>query len=124
MNQATAPAKLLHQTWDTYTAAWKAGTDAEKQALFALSLDPQCEYNDPLTVACGWQELSAYMQSFHQQVPGGHFQTKTFETHHQQSIATWNMLDGKGQVIGEGTSYGKYNDQGKLVAMTGFFATA
>ena len=124
MNQASLPSHYLNQTWDTYTAAWKASTDAEKQALFVQSLDQHCEYNDPLVATRGWQELTAYMQGFHQQVPGGHFQTKSFNTHHQQSIATWNMLDGKGQVIGEGTSYGKYNDQGKLVAMTGFFATA
>ena len=114
----------LNQTWETYTASWKAATVAEKQALFAKSLDPDCVYNDPITAAAGWEELTAYMDAFHQQVPGGHFQTKTFASHHQQSMATWNMLDGKGQVIGEGTSYGKYNGAGKLIAMTGFFAAA
>ncbi len=114
----------LNQTWETYTASWKAATAAEKQALFAQSLDPQCVYNDPQAATQGWQELTAYMDAFHQQVPGGHFQTKTFNTHHQQSLATWNMLDGQGQVIGEGTSFGRYNSDGKLVAMTGFFATA
>ncbi len=46
MNQASAPSHALHQTWDTYTAAWKASTDAEKQDLFAQSLAPDCEYND------------------------------------------------------------------------------
>ena len=113
----------LNLTWETYTTAWKATTADEQRALFTQSLDPHCVYNDPNTAARGWQELAAYMDAFHQQVPGGHFQTKTFTNHHQQSIATWNMLDGTGQVIGEGTSYGKYNDHGKLVAMTGFFAT-
>ena len=34
-----------------------------------------------------------------------------------------NMVDGSGQVIGEGVSYGRYNDQNRLVAMTGFFET-
>ncbi len=114
----------LNQTWETYTASWKATTTAEKQSLFAQSLDPECVYNDPLAATQGWQELTAYMDAFHQQVPGGHFQTKTFDTHHQQSLATWSMLDGQGRVIGEGTSFGRYNSDGKLISMTGFFATA
>lgn len=114
----------LSQTWETYVAAWKTASPAERQALFAQSLDPECVYNDPNAQTCGWRALIAYMDAFHQQVPGGYFQTKTFEAHHQQSLVTWNMMDGKGQVIGDGTSYGKYNDDGKLVAMTGFFAVA
>lgn len=114
----------LNLTWETYTASWKATSAAEKQALFVQSLDPQCVYNDPQVATQGWHELTAYMDAFHQQVPGGHFETRSFVSHHQQSIATWTMLDGRGQAIGEGTSYGKYNDQGKLVAMTGFFASA
>ncbi len=114
----------LNLTWETYVASWKATTDAEKQALFAQSLDPQCVYNDPNAATRGWQELTAYMHAFHEQIPGGYFQTKTFDSHHQQSLVTWNMLDAKGQVIGEGTSYGRYNGDGKLVAMTGFFAAA
>lgn len=121
MNHPSSP---LSQTWETYTASWQASTAAEKQAMFAQSLDPQCEYTDPMVTAHGWQELLAYMEAFQEQIPGGHFQTRTFSHHHQQSMTTWNMLDGKGQVIGEGTSYGKYNDQGKLVAMTGFFTAA
>jgi len=118
----TAMSLDLNQTWETYTASWKAPSIAEKQALFVQCLDPQCVYNDPQTAATGWDALGAYMETFHQTVPGGHFATKSFASHHQQSIATWNMLDGNGRVIGEGTSYGRYKDQGRLVAMTGFFA--
>ena len=109
--------------WDTYTASWKAASAAEREALFAQSLDPACVYNDPLTSTQGWTQLATYMDGFHCQVPGGHFVTHYFASHHQQSIAKWNMLDGNGQVIGEGVSYGRYDDN-RLVAMTGFFETA
>jgi hypothetical protein len=113
----------LNLVWETYVASWKTPSASEKQALFAQCLDPQCVYSDPQSAAQGWSELTAYMEAFHQQIPGGHFVTQSFASHHQQSLATWNMLDGRGQLIGDGTSYGKYNDQGKLVSMTGFFKT-
>ncbi|CAN7459024.1 nuclear transport factor 2 family protein [Acidovorax sp. LjRoot74] len=113
----------LQSIWDTYTASWKTNSAADRETLFSQSLDPDCTYNDPLATAQGWSQLTAYMDDFHRQVPGGHFVTHYFASHNQQSIAKWNMLDGSGQVIGEGVSYGRYNDQNRLVAMTGFFDT-
>ena len=63
------------------------------------------------------------MLGFHQQVPGGHFATTYFLAHHDVSIAKWNMVNGDGTIIGDGVSYGHYNEEGALVAMTGFFET-
>ena len=99
----------LQSIWDTYTASWKADSAADRTALFTESLDPACTYNDPLATAQGWDQLTAYMDDFHRQVPGGHFVTHYFASHNQ--------------VIGEGVSYGRYNDRNRLVAMTGFFET-
>ncbi len=109
-------------TWERYAAAWRATTRADKLAALATSVAPTCTYCDPLAVAKGHDALVDYMLGFHQQVPGGHFETVTFVTHHQRSVATWTMRDAARQVIGDGISYGEYGDDGKLVAMTGFFA--
>ena len=109
--------------WEIYVSAWKAESATDKRALFEQCLDVECEYNDPLIKTKGWDELLAYMVDFHQQIPGGYFVTTYFLAHHNQSIAKWEMLNGEHTVAGEGISYGKYNKNGKLVAMTGFFAT-
>lgn len=86
-------------------------------------MDDLCTYNDPLIKTIGWDELLPYMLDFHKQVPGGHFITTYFLAHHDQSIAKWEMKNGQNEVIGEGVSYGQYNDSGKLISMTGFFET-
>lgn len=113
----------FQKTWETYAASWKAESASDKRALFEKSLDPHCEYNDPLTTAKGWSALTDHMLDFHRQIPGGHFVTRYFLAHHNQSIARWEMRNGTNAVLGEGISYGKYNDDGKLIAMTGFFET-
>jgi SnoaL-like domain len=110
-------------TWETYANAWKATTVQEKAHALKQSVAPKCVYQDPLAIANGHDELIAYMLGFHQQVPGGHFVTTYFLGHHDVSIAKWNMVNGEGAVIGDGVSYGRYNEQGALVAMTGFFET-
>jgi hypothetical protein len=112
------------QTWESYASSWKAETAPEKRALFELALEPGSIYQDPTTRAEGWDELLAYMQEFHQQIPGGSFRTVEFIAHHGQSMARWEMLDGEGKVIGTGTSHGLYAKSGKLTQMTGFFPTA
>lgn len=120
MSEYEQPERII---WETYAESWKVPAD-EKKARYVDSLAPDCVYTDPLTQAQGWDELLAYMVEFHQQVPGGHFVTKRFEVHHDVSLAHWDMVAGDGSVVGEGASYGRYGDDGKLVAMTGFFATA
>jgi hypothetical protein len=110
--------------WERYVASWKAPSTPEKRALYETCLAPDCTYTDPLRMAQGWDALLAYMVEFQQQVPGGHFVTASFATHHQKSLATWKMLGADAAQLGEGTSYGEYDANGLLVAMTGFFETA
>jgi len=119
-NNATNNAKEI---WETYTASWKAVQAAEKRAIFEKCLDEKCQYNDPLVKTNGWEELAAYMLDFHQQIPGGHFVTHYFLAHSNKSIARWEMRNGDNVVLGDGISYGEYNQDGKLISMTGFFET-
>ena len=108
-------------TWDRYTSAWKAVDAKEKAAALATSVAPTCVYTDPLVQVDGHEALVDYMLGFHQQMPGAWFETTWFLSHHDRSIARWNMRSGEGTVVGEGISYGVYDEQGMLVAMTGFF---
>ncbi len=110
-------------TWENYVSAWKAITEKEKNSALKKCVAAACVYTDPVTIARGHDELVAYMLAFQQQVPGGHFVTTYFLAHHDVSIAKWNMVSGEGAIIGDGVSYGQYNAQGALVAMTGFFET-
>ena len=108
-------------TGATYTAAWKAASDTERQALLARAVGPDCHYADPLMQVDGTPALSAYMADLQRQVPGVHFETRRFIVHHGRSMAQWHMLDAQEQVIGEGTSFGEYAEDGRLRRMTGFF---
>lgn len=113
----------LQKTWILYTDAWKAETIEEKKSLFDKALDKSCTYTDPLNSTVGWDALIEYMLDFHKQVPGGHFVITYFLAHNHQSICRWEMRDRAKTVLGEGISYGKFNPEGKLAAVTGFFET-
>ncbi len=63
------------------------------------------------------------MLDFHEQIPGGHFETQWFLAHHGRGVARWHMKAGNGEVVGEGISYCEFNEEGKLKTMTGFYET-
>ncbi len=108
-------------TWETYALAWKDTAKQSKLNRLKQVVDEACIYRDPTTETKGHAALVDAMLGFHQQIPGGYFDTVYFLAHHDRSIARWQMKNGAGLVVGEGISYGEYNREGKLVAMTGFF---
>jgi hypothetical protein len=121
LNVELAMSTNKQATWEKYVSAWKQTTTGGKTEALVQSVASACVYTDPAIIARGHDELIAYMLAFQQQVPGGHFVTSYFLAHHDVSIAKWNMVSGDGAVIGDGVSYGQYNEQDILVAMIGFF---
>ena len=108
-------------TWEKYVSAWKATSPPSKAAALAECAAPGCVYQDPLTAAHGHAALVATMLDFQRQLPGAHFVTTAFRAHHDASLAQWQMVGGDGAVLGQGSSVGRYDEAGLLVAMTGFF---
>ncbi len=109
--------------WEAYVEAWKVTSREAKADALRRSLAPENVYRDPLTVRSGHSELLDYMLQLQIDVPGCYFKTTYFLTHHDASIAKWNMIAGDDSIIGEGVSYAQYNDHGMLVCETGFFET-
>jgi len=108
-------------TWDTYTLAWRETTARAKLQALRASTSEACVYCDPLARTDGHDALVDYMMDFHQQIPGGYFETTYFLAHHDGSISKWTMHSGDGAVVGDGVSFGEYDAQGRLQSMTGFF---
>ncbi len=61
------------------------------------------------------------MSELQKNVPGLKFIITDFKSHHDRSLAHWNMVDGKGNFLSQGTSFGLYGSDGRLKQMTGFF---
>jgi len=111
----------FENTWEQYVLSWKVESATDKKSLFKDCLDSSCQYNDPIIKTVGQDQLLEYMLDFHKQIPGGHFVTSYFLAHSNKSITRWEMRNGENLVLGDGISYGEYNNKGLLTSMTGFF---
>jgi len=114
----------VRATWDTYASVWKESSLDKKREGLRACASARCTYRDPSAELHGHDALLDHMQAFHAQVPGGHFETTYFLAHHGRSIARWNMRGASGHILGDGISYGEYDESGKLLCMTGFFEAA
>lgn len=114
--------KLKFETWENYTKSWSISDHAIRLKLFEKCLSPDCVYTDPLVQVTGYEQLSQYMSELHNNIPGVRFITNDFKSHHDQSLTHWNMMDDKGNKLSEGTSFGVYGSDDRLLRMSGFFA--
>lgn len=117
----TMDSSSYQNTWETYTSSWSETDASARLKLFEKCLSPDCVYTDPLIQATGYSHLSGYMTELHKNVTGVKFITTDFKYHHDRSLAHWNMVDGNGNVLSPGASYGMYGGDGRLILMTGFF---
>jgi hypothetical protein len=107
--------------WETYTNSWPEVNESKRLQLFERALSPDCIYTDPLIQTIGYEQLSRYMSELQNNVLGVKFATTDFKNHHDRSLAHWNMLDGEGNCLTQGASYGLYGSDGRLTQMSGFF---
>ena len=69
------------------------------------SIAPDVVYTDPTSVSRGYSELTTKMQATQQSFPGTTFRNDKFDTHHNQAISHWTMLNRSGEPIFVGVSY-------------------
>lgn len=113
--------KSLEQIWEIYTASWSETDASQRLRMFEECLSAQCTYTDPLAQVSGYASLSQYMSDFQKSMPGARFVTTMFKSHHMRSLANWDMQAASGKVLSHGVSFAMYNEQGRLLHMTGFF---
>lgn len=111
----------MKTTWERYVTMWRPSSGDDKHATASDVLAAECVYTDPAAQRRGQESLIGYMLEFHAGYPGCHFVTTRFIAHHERSIALWNMVDGEGNVLSDGVSYGEFDEGGRLRTMTGFF---
>lgn len=54
-------------------------------------------------------------------MPGLKLKLKNYYTHHDYSLAEWDLLNAEGKILTSGSSFAEYNKEGKIVEMSGFF---
>jgi len=110
--------------WPRYAATWSL-PEAVRIAELAVCLADTVTYCDPNGLIEGRDALSAYMGGFQQSVPPGTaFRVRKVHHHNGRTLAHWALYGPDDTVLQRGTSFGALSDDGRLLAITGFFYDA
>ena len=109
------------ETWQTYMSLWGPLSTAERQAGVQEALHPNCEYRDPRTTTTGIDDLVTYMEHYQQEFPGSTIEMRYFLSHNDRCTVRWEIEDPERNVVMDGTSYGEFDPEGKIVTMCGFY---
>ena len=109
------------RTWNTYQAAWGPISDAHRLELLAQSVSDAIVYTDPVSQVEGRQALVQRIAASQARFPGCRFQNGSFLEHHGQALFHWTMYDATGSAFVTGSSFARFDDDGRLVQATGFF---
>jgi hypothetical protein len=111
----------LTGTLDAYAKTWGPMPATARTAAFQKCIHEDFVYTDPNTRTVGYNELSAYMDGFQQQVPGAGFLNRDVAHHHDALLVHWDMIGPDGSVLSPGASFGRVHSDGRLASMTGFY---
>lgn len=112
--------KKINEIWETSRSCWNDNHSNRRKSKLSEIMSDDFEYRDPNVELKGHRQLSDYMEQFQKEFIGASFVISDFNVHHNRSLANWNMVDAKNEVVGNGVDFAQY-ENGSLKQVTGFF---
>ncbi len=107
--------------WSRYAAIWSA-PESIRTAELAACLSDAVTYCDPNGLIESREALSAYMGGFQLSAPpGSAFRIGSVHHHNGRTLAHWALHGPDDAILQRGTSFGVLSEDGRLLAITGFF---
>lgn len=116
MNEATS-------VIERYIAVWNESDRDSRRALIARTWSSEASYVDPMFSADGPDGIDSLVAGFQQQFPDHRFQLSSdVDQHHDRLRFTWELVEPiAGTALVKGTDFGVVSEDGRLLAITGFF---
>jgi hypothetical protein len=122
MSEPTTTITDVTKTVDAYLAMWNEQDADRRAALVREAWAEDGRYVDPLIEAAGHAQLHAMVDGVHAQFPGQRFRRRSaVDAHHEVVRFAWDLSAADGTVTVAGIDVGVIGDDGRFVAIAGFF---
>jgi hypothetical protein len=71
----------------------------------------------------GVDDLIVHVGEFQQMNPGKYFASRGLVVHHGQFLSEWTLHDKDGSAVSSGHTYARFNENGRLSHLIGFFGS-
>jgi hypothetical protein len=120
----TSAVTAIDDVMDRYFTMWNEVDPTARQAVIAATWSPEASYIDPLFDAAGYEALAAMVAAVHERFPGHRFRLAgAIDAHHARARWDWELAGPAGGVpVAAGVDFAMLAPDGRLRAVTGFFA--
>jgi hypothetical protein len=111
----------LQQVWKSYQDAWADIAVADREHLLKQSVADDVIFTSPPSEGQGFANLIGHIGQFQEQFPGAYFKSHKLFTQHGQLLSEWTMYNKDGSEFLTAHSYARFNEQGRLNHLAGFW---
>jgi hypothetical protein len=111
----------LQQIWKAYRNAYGDVAADERQRLLRQSVTEDVVFTGPNEDDQGFGKLVGHIGQFQKKSPGARFESNNLLTQHGQLLSEWTLYKKDGAQIATGHTYARFNEQGRLTHLAGFF---
>ncbi len=111
----------LQQTYNSYLDAYNDIAVDERGRLLRQSVTDDVVFTNPSGESQGFGKLMEHIEEFQKQRKGASFKSNKLLAHHGQFLSEWTMYDKDGSALATAHTYGRFNEQGLLTYLIGFF---
>ncbi len=108
--------------FEKYLSAFARGSLAGQEQLLNSSVAEDVTFTNPGVDGRGRSSLLAHAAGFQKKFPGGYFRVNWFRQQHGQLLSEWTQYDHHGQALFTAHSYARFNEDGLLIHLAGFWA--
>ena len=112
---------IAEQTWRTYLEAYGEVSSEKRRQLLGDTVSEDIVSTNPGDEFSGLEALIAHVDQFQQRLPGASFKLDKLFFHHEQALSEWTLYKNDGTPLRTAHTYGRFNKEGRLTLLTGFF---
>ena len=109
------------QIWKSYLQAYSNVSPEERRRLLELTVSDDIVSTNPGDEFTGLESLIVHVEHFQQRLPGAYFKLNKLLFHHEQALSEWTLHRSDDTPLRTAYTYGRFNDQGRMTLLTGFF---
>ncbi len=113
--------EILQQTYNFYLDAFSDIAADKRERLLRQSVTDDVVFTNPKGGGQGFVSLLEHVEQFQRQSPGASFRSNKLLAHHGQFLSEWTMYKKDGSEFATAHTYGRFNEQGLLTYLIGFF---
>jgi hypothetical protein len=111
----------LQKIWNAYLNTYSDIAASERERLLRQSVTDDVVFTGPNEEGQGFGNLVEHIGQFQKQSPGAHFESNELLIQHGQLLSEWTLYKKDGAKIATGHTYARFNAQGRLTHLAGFF---